>query len=391
MKIVHLKDTDFKYWDDYVRRHPQSTVYHLSGWKRVIEKTYGHNTYYVMAIKDNSKYETRNSKPERNFQHSALNSKLNLVGILPLSHLKHFLFSNSLISIPFFDLGGILADDEETEKALLKEAIKIGHDLKVKDIELRHTEPLSWLAHSSGHTAHSQNETTTGHELSTISYSTKTHKVRMLLDLPGSSEILMKSFKAKLRNQIKKPLKEGVKATVDDVELLDDFYKVFTINMRDLGSPVHSKKLIRNVLKEFPEKSKIVMIYKDDQPLACSLIVGFKNTLENPWASSLREYSRLSPNMLLYWTMLEYACDNGYDHFDFGRSSPEEGTYKFKEQWGAKPAPLHWHSFSLEGKSTLSAEVSEKSGFDKAIQYWQKLPVSITKIIGPSIRKHIGL
>ena len=82
--------------------------------------------------------------------------------------------------------------------------------------------------------------------------------------------------------------------------------------MRDLGSPVHSRKLIETVMEVFAETASIVIVFKDDTPVACSLIVGFQDTLENPWASSLREYSRLSPNMLLYWAMLEYACDNGY-------------------------------------------------------------------------------
>jgi len=221
-------------------------------------------------------------------------------------------------------------------------------------------------------------------------FQTRSHKVRMLLNLPESSEILMKSFKAKLRSQIKKPLKEGLKSKIGGIDLLDDFYKIFSINMRDLGSPVHSKELMLNVLKEFPNESKIVMVHKDDQPLACSLVIGFKDTLKNPWASALREYSRLSPNMLLYWAMLEYACENGYAYFDFGRSSPDEGTYKFKEQWGAIPTPLHWHYIALGGQS-INEEISEKSKFEKAIRYWQKIPVPITKIIGPMIRKHIGL
>jgi len=147
---------------------------------------------------------------------------------------------------------------------------------------------------------------------------------------------------------------------------------------------------MKNVLTEFSEKAKIVMVYKDKQPLAASLIIGFKDTLENPWASALREYSRLSPNMLLYWTMLEYACDNDYSYFDFGRSSPDEGTYKFKKQWGAEPITLHWHYISIKGKSA-DTETSEKSKFEKAINLWQKLPVSVTKIIGPMIRKHIEL
>jgi FemAB-related protein (PEP-CTERM system-associated) len=371
-----------------------------------------------MAIKDNPQPKDKVTQQQINYELSALpalynataipsgNHELNansIVGILPLFRLKNILFGNSLTSLPFFDLGGILADDEETEKALLFEAIKFAKKLKVDDIELRQIEPLSWLAHSSKLRAPRWNKSNgipqdkesskyiaMSHELTAMSYAIKSHKVRMLLDLPDSSEMLMKSFKSKLRSQIKKPLKEGLRPKIGGLELLDDFYNVFSVNMRDLGSPVHSKKLIRNVLEEFPEKARIAVVYKDEQALACSLVVGFNDTLQNPWASALREYSRLSPNMSLYWTMLEYACDNGYSYFDFGRSSTEEGTYKFKEQWGAKPIPLHWHYILLR-REPIDTEPHEMSRFDKAIEYWKKLPVPLTKIVGPTIRKHIRL
>ena len=383
VNVKPIQSTDAPAWDEYVHNHPHSTLYHLSGWENIISKTYGHKTYYLMANKHNSKLETRNSKQKNSYGPK-------VIGVLPLVHLKHFLFGNSLISIPFFDLGGILADNEETEKALLSEAIKLGQELKVKNIELRHIYPVKFFE-KDGEVYRVKSEShLTGVATRNILFKTKSHKVRMLLDLPESSEILMKSFKAKLRSQIKKPIKEGLKSKIGGLELLEDFYKVFSINMRDLGSPVHSKKLIKNVLEEFPDKSKIIMVYKNDQAIACSLVIGFKETLENPWASSLRKYSRLSPNMLLYWTMLEYACDNGYAYFDFGRSSADEGTYKFKEQWGAKPTPLNWHYIFLEGEPS-DQETSEKSRFDKAIKFWQKIPISITKIIGPPIRKHIGL
>ncbi len=354
MKIKTIDTADTPAWDEYVHTHPRSTLYHLSGWKNIIRKTYHRKTYYMMAVKNGG----------------------SVVGVLPLIHLKYFIFGNSLISIPFFDMGGVLADDENTEKAILIEAVSLGKKLKADNIELRHIEPLSCLHPDPS-------------ETDWISQ-TRSHKVRMLLELPESSDTLMKSFKAKLRSQIKKPLKEGLISKIGGLELLDDFYEVFSINMRDLGSPVHSKKLMENALEEFPDKAGIVIVYKKDQPLACSLVIGFKDILENPWASALREYSRLSPNMLLYWTMLEYACDKGYAYFDFGRSSPGEGTYKFKQQWGAKPAPLNWHYISLKGEP-VDTEASEVSKFDKAIQYWKKLPLSMTKIIGPMFRKHIGL
>ena len=394
VRIETLQSANAHTWDAYVHNHPQGTLYHLSGWKNIIEKTYGHKTYYLMAV-DSSKLKAQSSK-----ENSIIVNKLSInsceldsnrvVGILPLVHLKHFLFGNTVLSIPFFDMSGILAEDEEAEMTLLSEVINLGRKLKVKTIELRHAQPLACLSHSKQASIDDPQNTHLSFDLSALSYITKSHKVRMLLDLPESSNLLMKSFKSKLRSQIKKPIKEGLSAKIGGGELLDDFYKVFTVNMRDLGSPVHSKRLMRNVLLEFPDKSGVVMVYKDDLPIACSMIVGFRDTLENPWASSLREYSKMSPNMLLYWTMLKYACDNGYKYFDFGRSSPEEGTYRFKEQWGAKPQPLHWHSISLNGKP-ISEDTDEKSEFDKAIQYWQKLPVPVTKVIGPMIRKHIGL
>ena len=392
IKVKTIQKTDQRAWDQYVENHLHTTLYHLSGWKKVIEKTYGPKTYYLIATKNTQKpissiqcsetsiqkRASRNEHPETSIQ--------KIVGILPLVHLKHFIFGNSLISVPFFDTGGILADDYATEKALLSEAIQLGQKLKAHNIELRHTTPLAFLDF------HKFEQLTRNTQHATRNWVSQTlsHKVRMLLDLPNSPEALIKSFKSKLRSQIKKPIKEGLRSKIGGLELLEDFYNVFSTNMRDLGSPVHSRKLMKNVLEEFPGKAKIVMVYKDNLPIACSLVVGFKDTLENPWASALREYSRLSPNMLLYWTMLEYACGKGYTYFDFGRSSPDEGTYKFKKQWGAKPTPLHWHYIS-PNVEPVNAETSEKSKFNNAIQYWQKLPVPVTKIIGPMIRKHIGL
>ena len=355
--FIKIIDPSFsETWDKYVYGHPDSVPYHLFLWKTIIEKTYGHKTYYLAAF-------------HKNFENV-------LTGILPLIHFKNVVFGNSFISMPFFDMGGILADDKRTEKALLDEAAKLGKRLNTERIEFRHTDKHDCFSKSN--------------ILNSRTHAVRNHKVRMLLELPESSEVLMRSFKSKLRSQIKKPIKMGLKQKVGGIELLDDFYKIFLINMRDLGSPVHSKKLFIEVMEKFKDQTKIVIVHKKNTPYAASVIFAFKDVLENPWSSSLRQYSRLSPNMLLYWTMIEYACDNGYNFFDFGRSTPNEGTYKFKKQWGAIPQPLHWQYLCFNNKAADS-EVSEKSKFNVAIQCWKKLPVSVTAVIGPMIRKNIGL
>ncbi len=383
MPIRLFNTFDRAAWDGFVLNHAQGALYHLSNWKRVIEKTYGHKTYYLMALKDNGQADA--PPGTAHLAPAAGESNGNRVaGILPLVHLRNYIFGNALVSMPFVDSGGVLSDGHGTERALLSEAMRLGNQLKVEKIELRHITPLSSLA--------SDRQTASGWLSATSDWGlrTQSHKVRMTLALPASSEVLIGSFKSKLRSQIWKASKQGLRPKAGGVELLDDFYKVFSVNMRDLGSPVHSKKLMLNVLREFPERSKVFVIYRHDAPLACGLVVGCKDTLANPWSSALREYGSLNANMLLYWTMLQYACDNGYSRFDFGRSSPDEGTFKFKEQWGAEPDPLHWHSFFVNGRPT-EQDASEKSKFAKAILCWQKLPVTVTKIIGPAVRKHISL
>jgi FemAB-related protein (PEP-CTERM system-associated) len=350
-------ESDQSAWDAYVHQHPMASVYHLSGWKRVIEQTYHHRSCYLVALDAGDQQK--------------------IAGVFPLIHLKHPLFGNHLVSMPFLDHGGILADNDQTAAALQAHAIALGRNLKAADIEARYS---SKAALPDGVAAHLE---------SGVFIHLQSHKVRMLLDLPATADELLKSFKAKLRSQIKKPIKAGLTASVGRLELLDDFYGVFVENMRDLGSPVHSQKIIRRTLAEFAVSARLIVVYQGRNPLAGSVVVGFGDTLFNPWASSLRRFSHLAPNMLLYWSMLEYACDNGYRRFDFGRSTPEEGTFRFKQQWGAVPVPLYWQHLYLDGRNGSPDGGREK--FSRMIEIWQKLPVPVTRLLGPRVRGNIAL
>ncbi len=365
VRLRMASESDRTHWDAYVFDNPHATVYQRWGWKDIIERAYGHRTFYLIA-------ETESQR------------RAEMVGILPLVHLKHFLFGNYLVSMPYFDTGGILADSPEIAGSLLIRAVDLGRSLKVSHVELRHTDESSkWIAFGSPLKSSIQ-------PWSAVSplVQTRSRKVGMTLALKSPSDQLMNSFKAKLRSQIKKPKKEGLVSKIGSLELLPDFYRVFRANMRDLGSPVHSKRFIQAVLEEYPEDARIAVIYKDEVPLASSMMVGFKDTLLNPWSSSLRQHARLSPNMLLYWTMLEYGADRGFRFFEFGRSTPGEGTHKFKAQWGAVPHPLQWQYISLNG---AEIDADEKTRFGRVIRLWQKLPVPVATQIGPMIRKYIGL
>lgn len=211
----------------------------------------------------------------------------------------------------------------------------------------------------------------------------------MWLSLPDTAEGLMESFKSKLRSQIRKGAKNNLGVSIGATELLEDFYTVFARNMRDLGTPVYSRALFRLILQAFPETARLVIVTDAGQrPLAAGFLLGYRDRIEIPWASSLREYNHLQSNMWLYWNCLQYACEQNYKIFDFGRSTVGESTFKFKEQWGAQSVSHYWH-YHLTDQSELPQLHPHNPTFRLAINIWRRLPLRVTRFLGPAIIKHL--
>jgi FemAB-related protein (PEP-CTERM system-associated) len=357
---------DRNQWDDYAMVHADGLAYHLFAWKLAIEEAYDFACPYFIALRQKQ-----------------------IVGVLPIVHIHHPISKGKLVSLPYCDVGGILADSPEIAEALFKYACHYALKFKIPRIEIRYSSNIFNQTNSEklivnvSENSHAE------------SYSYK--KVRMLLDLPTGSEELLSSFKSKLRSQIKKPGREGLIVKIGGKELLGYFYKIFAENMKSLGSPVHSKKWIESIIKFFEERAKCGIVFMpDNTPAAGGIILCHENAISLPWASSLRRFNNFNPNMLLYWSFLKFAVDNGYRLFDFGRSTPGEGTYNFKLQWGAQPEPLFWQQWVVE-KSGVHAERMEKnlSSNDRsrklAEKIIQQLPLSIATYLGSRIRKYISL
>ena len=91
--------------------------------------------------------------------------------------------------------------------------------------------------------------------------------------------------------------------------------------------------------------------------------------------------------MLLYWHLLERAVARGQDVFDFGRSTKDSGPYRFKKQWGAAPARAEWQYYLRSGQVGVGR--SDNPRYQRLIRLWQRLPVSLTRLIGPAIVRGI--
>jgi FemAB-related protein (PEP-CTERM system-associated) len=281
---------------------------------------------------------------------------------LPVVILGGLFRRKSFVSMPYLDYGGICADTPEITQALYRAVQCASTARRAGLLDLRHR----------GDTA--------------LPLAPFGDKVTMVLRLEDEPERMWKAFGAKLRNQIRKAEKSQLQTQWVGTAGLQDFYRVYVHNMRDLGSPPHSRQFFHRILTEFPT-ARLLLVHSDTQVIGGCLCLVFQDTMLVPWASALRPYFHLCPNNLLYWEAIRSACTQGLQRFDFGRSSPHSGTYNFKKQWGALEEPLHWQA-NVPGGDLLGAE--HHRGLQGVVAVWKYLPLGMTRLIGPCLRRRLS-
>jgi FemAB-related protein (PEP-CTERM system-associated) len=262
--------------------------------------------------------------------------------------------------LPYFDASGILADDDDSAAALLAEARRLVHTLGVKWAELRHVQAI-------------------GHNLPC-----RTDKVTLQMPLPEGADVLWKTLKASVRNQVRKAERSGMTVHHGGLEHLDEFFDVYVQNMRDLGSPPHCRRFFQTIFERFPEAATLLVVRFDDHPAAAGLLLTDKQGMHVPWAASDWRLKPFCPNMLLYWSMLRFACEHGAKHFDFGRSTRDSGTYRFKKQWGAAEQSLYWQYLLAPGEDVPDLR-PDSPKYRLMVACWRRLPVGLARRLGPHV------
>ena len=341
--IIHGATAAPQGWNDYLQRWGYDGFHLRREWANIFSGALKHQPRFLWAKSGNQ-----------------------IVGVLPLMFVSGPIFGRFLASQPYLNTGGVLADSANIAIRLIDHAVELADELDVKHLELRHEQ----------HVEHARMN------------ATATEKVHMRLQLPTTSEQLWDSLKSKVRSQIRKPLNDTqLTPHFGQHKLLDDFYNIFCQNMRDLGTPPFPKLLFRSMLDEFGDNAEICTIKCNGKSIAAGFLLHGPGTTLIPSASALREYNKTSCNMLMYWHALERATNRGQNFFDFGRSSIDAGTYKFKKQWGTEEYPAIWQYYSRKGSVTDARPNSGK--YDTMIETWKRLPVWLTKLIGPTIVRGI--
>ncbi|KAA1261014.1 FemAB family protein [Rubripirellula obstinata] len=327
--------------DDIVDAAPRLAA-HQDHWMNSLCDGFGHRGFLLRAIDDDD-----------------------VVGLLPLVLVSGPIFGKFLVSLPYLNTGGVWARSTDAALALIDRACDLADELDVKHLELRHEQNI---------------------EHPKFNFQ-RTDKVHMRLDLPATDEDLERMLKSKVRSQIRKSNEHHLSVEFGKMELVDDFHNVFARNMRDLGTPVFSKKLFQSIINHFADDAEFCVVRQSGRTIASGLLIHTDGCTEVPSASSLRSFNRTNANMLMYRSLLRRAIERGSQTFDFGRSSVGSGTYKFKSQWGAGPHAACWQYYVRKGDPNDMRP--DAGGKQRLVKIWQRLPVWLTKTIGPTIVRGI--
>jgi serine/alanine adding enzyme len=335
--------TDTAAWNAFVSTRPEATLFHSYAWADSLAQGAGHRPYFL----------------------AAQDGRNNIVGVLPLCLVESRLFGRFLVSLPHY-LGGVCAVDDTTADALLAQAIELAKELKADTLEIRGNAPLP-AALARGFCADD-------------------HKASFLIDLSAGEAAIWKGLRKQNRNRVRKG--EQSQPTLEMGHyLLDEFWKIFSMNTRAIGSVTFAPRFFGALLDNFGENAQVLLARQAGRPVAAKLVLRYRDTLTMLWGGTVPQEKAEGLNYWLTWETLRYAIATGCTVLDMGRSTVDSGPYHFKSYWGGAELRHHWYSYSLSGRP---AEMrAESPRFRLARRTWRKLPLGLTRKLGPWIARQI--
>lgn len=334
-------DPDRDEWDSFVESEASGSFYQRYGWKHINEGVLHHVTYFLIARRNGT-----------------------VRGVLPLVFVSSRLFGRILCSMPFLNQGGPCTSDSEAERALTSHAMDLADSLRSDYLELRCAQARE------------------------LELPVSLRKANFYVSLEADPDALFQSFSKSHRRNIRRAYKEGFETRSGGIELLPTFYAVLERLWRSLGTPIYPARFFEEVLRTFPDRTRIFSVHRGSDVVA-SMLVGYGNgSAESMWGGSHPDFKHLDGSYVLYWEMIRDACLRGLERFNLGRSTINSGGQQFKLKWNAEMQQQYWYVHRPDGGELPQLNVDNPK-YRLAIEAWKRMPLALTRLIGPRLARLI--
>lgn len=344
LTVKRLMPNDFAteaMWEAFVLASPEATFFHRPGWQRVMQQVFRHETYFLYALAEGR-----------------------IQGVLPLAHVKSWLFGSSLVALPFAVYGGVVADSAQVADALEFEAQKIAKQLGVAHLECRNVS----LRH--------------------VDWPAQDLYVTFRKEIFSDEDANMLAIPRKQRAMVRKGIKNGLRSTLD--ANADSFFALYADNVHRHGTPAMPKRYFQALMLEFGQDCEILtVVAPDGSPLSSVLSFYFRDEVLPYYAGDDESARNLAANDFKYWELMRRACQRGLKVFDYGRSKQGTGSYAFKKNWGFEPTALHYE-YCLYTRSSIPQNNPSNAKFKLLIATWRRMPLRVANWLGPFVVRNLG-
>ena len=346
VRVRQCTGSDKAAWDAFVEQHPQATFFHRFGWRRVLQDAFGHTPYFLMA------------------EQTGAEQQVTTLGVLPLARVRSRLFGDKLSGLPFCVYGGIIAGNDAAAAALRTAACELATELNVEALELRNLQ-------ASG----------AGWPVKDLYYTFRRQ-------ISADNDANMKAIPHRQRAMIRKGIAAGLVSEEDDG--CKRLYRVYAESVRNLGTPVFSRRYLDILRDEFGSDCRVLMIREGSSDVAGVMSFYFRNEVLPYYGGSIARARTIKGcNDFMYWELLRRSADQGLTCFDFGRSKFDTGPYKFKKNWGFEPQPLPYEYYLVSSDKVPDVNPNNPR-YQLLINTWRRLPLPLANLIGPPLARSLG-
>ncbi len=345
LRIRTLETDGRAAWDRFViDRCPEASFFHRAGWRDVIEGVYRQRCHYLYAERDGE-----------------------IVGVLPLVHVRSPVFGDRLISTAFTIGGGTAALDEEARAVLDTEALGLMDRLGVACFERRGSprpqDGGGWVAKEAVYANFSR-------------------------PIAADEESCLKEIPRKQRAVVRKAITAG--ALVDEVDADPArFFPLYAFSMRNMGTPVFGARFFASVMRSFGPDCDCLTILDQGTPVSSVMSFYFRDRVMPYYTGCLPQARDLGANDFMYWRLMRRAAARGLGVFDFGRSKFDSGPFNFKKNWGFEPEAIR-HEYHVPGGGGVPEINPLNPKYRLFIAAWKRLPLGLANLLGPHVARQIG-
>lgn len=332
-------------WDRFVESRAEATIFHHPAWAAALTDAYGFEPVVLTHVDGDGRIQA---------------------GARFLA-VKSWLTGRRLISMPFTDYCPVLARDEQARVEYAAALVSWRRAEEHPRLEVHGELPQTPGIHA------------------------VPQGVRHLLSLGRAPDELYRGLEGtQVHRSIRKAVRNGVALRFDTThEAIGTYYRLHCSTRRRQGVPVQPRRFFDRLWERLiaDGHGMVAIAEQDGAPIAGAVFLGWNRHLIYKYGASDPHSWSLRPNHLLFWKVMERACQEGYDVLDFGKTDAENhGLREFKRRWGAEEVPLTYATATERSSGTQQGRLPTRAVGTMI----RRTPLAVGRAMGELLYAHFA-